>query len=617
MRRILLSLLLCLFCLSSFGQNTYERFNEKVEKWYDGTSADPLPKGAKLKTVDITKYHYCIKGYFYKGILAQGQVAQFYNTEPEPSVFLEGKVSYVANRLLITGVRNEIVDSKSCQTFGSFWVSNATDGSMVYKPKKADSLVVTAKEVNYYKGYYLECPAIVALGNNPGIAVDGKTGGRDYSNFSAKLNNADISKIGYDKPYDLLLTVVDDAYVDWSDGRVFRGRVSPASGENGTINFTLLSGQKTGTADGYRKMSVVEDGDQIQMVLEDNPDNMVLSKEIITVADKSLIPAGSYWDLAAYFKNMDKVRWEYRNGDLYEGRAVCDMTSSEDGGQASFSTKITEGTYVFANGDSFEGDCSADGFYGIMIAGTTHFNDGTSKKGNWLSEYDLTSEQYSKLPAYRCPSDIRDSATVYRNNNLYEKYMLAAKKAENNKKYTDVKRYYQAAKELKPDAEKWDDLLKEVDVKIKKEQHRQQMMQKYGTIMGNKIAEGTVEIGMTKNMVIDAFSGDDILLHSYRTSSSTDWSNNKIEIWEYDYDMAKRYMDKEMGDSAGVMNLMLGLASAIGYNLQSELSKNVKYKYLKFKNNTLVEIRDNSIYDDIDNATNDLNSSLWLLNSLF
>lgn len=75
MRRILLSLLLCLFCLSSFGQNTYERFNEKVEKWYDGTSADPLPKGAKLKTVDITKYHYCIKGYFYKGILAQG-----YNT---------------------------------------------------------------------------------------------------------------------------------------------------------------------------------------------------------------------------------------------------------------------------------------------------------------------------------------------------------------------------------------------------------------------------------------------------------------------------------------------------------------------------------------------------------
>lgn len=617
MRRLFLSLLFVFAGLSSFGQETYRQFNGLVEKWYECTAADPLPKGAKLKTVDVPDYHYSITGYFQKGMLAYGQVVQFCNTENEPFVFLEGKVSYVAGGLLITGVKNEMAGSRICRTFGSFVVSNAADGLMIYKPKKAGELVVAAKEVNYYKGYYLECPAIVAFGDNPGIAVDGETGGRDFTNLSAKLNREVISKIGYDNPHDLLLAVGDDAYVDWSDGEVFRGRVSPASGEGGAIDFTLLSGQKTGTADGYRRMSVVEDGDQIQMVLEDDPDNEVLSKEVITVADKSLIPAGTCWDLAAYLKNMDKVRWEYRNGDLYEGRAVCDMTSSEDGGQASFSTRITEGTYVFANGDVFEGDCSAEGFHGIMTAGTTHFKDGTSKRGNWLSEYDLTSEQYSKLPAYRYPSVIRDSAAVYRNDNLYDKYMSAAKKAEDNKQYAEVKRNYQAAQKLKPDAEKWDDLLKEVDANIRQEQRRQLMVQRYGVTLGNRIAEGTVELGMTRDMVVDAFSRDDVLLHSYRTSSSTDWSNDRIEIWEYDYDMAKKYMDKEMGATAGVVNLMFGLASAIGYDIRSELSGSAKYKYLKFKNDRLVELGDSSFYDDMDNAADGINSSLWLLNGLF
>lgn len=143
------------------------------------------------------------------------------------------------------------------------------------------------------------------------------------------------------------------------------------------------------------------------------------------------------------------------------------------------------------------------------------------------------------------------------------------------------------------------------------------MIAKYGSTYGPKIAEGIVEIGMTKAMVTDAFGTDDVLLYAYRVSSSTDWNDNRIEIWEYDFDMAKRYMDKEMGEDAAAFNLLMGLSSALGYNMRAEVSKIIKYKYLRFKNDRLIELKDSSFYDDIDSATDNLNNSLWMLNGLY
>lgn len=81
--------------------------------------------------------------------------------------------------------------------------------------------------------------------------------------------------------------------------------------------------------------------------------------------------------------------------------------------------------------------------------------------------------------------------------------------------------------------------------------------------------------------------------------------------------MAKRYMDKEMGEDAAAFNLLMGLSSALGYNMRAEASKIVKYKYLRFKNDRLIELKDSSFYDDIDSATDNLNNSLWMLNGLY
>lgn len=71
------------------------------------------------------------------------------------------------------------------------------------------------------------------------------------------------------------------------------------------------------------------------------------------------------------------------------------------------------------------------------------------------------------------------------------------------------------------------------------------LIKKYGITIGDKLAEGIIEIGMTKDMVVDALGYDDIVLHSYRISNSMDWNDNAIEIWEYDPSKAKQYMDIE------------------------------------------------------------------------
>jgi hypothetical protein len=102
------------------------------------------------------------------------------------------------------------------------------------------------------------------------------------------------------------------------------------------------------------------------------------------------------------------------------------------------------------------------------------------------------------------------------------------------------------------------------------------LIKKYGITIGDKLAEGIIEIGMTKDMVVDALGYDDIVLHSYRISNSMDWNDNAIEIWEYDPSKAKQYMDKEMGESAALLNLYLGLASSMGFDYKSEISNQQK-----------------------------------------
>lgn len=618
MRKTIITLLSLCISMAVFGQAEYNKIKKQADMWYNYTvSQDVIPKGAKYKTIDYPLLHYCVTGYFLKGVLAEGSIVEFFNTESTPKLILCGQVSYVANKLLIKGVRYEESQNGICSTYGSFYISNSADNIMIYKDKKANELKITDSDIEYYLGYYRNNPTAVRIKQTPSIAIEGRGGTYSYNDFSAPLEKESIKRIGYNKVNDLLLATSKNIMMHWNNGsfKDFNGVVLPRALEDGRVFFVHLTGARSGYASGPKSIRVYEDFGKLCMELNDNPTSQ-LKKETIIIADKNTIDVDSYWNMRTYLENMSEIRWEYRNGDKYVGKATFVVTLSEDGESETITETITTGKYTFSNGDCFEGDMSKEFCCGVPVSGTTYFKDGTISEGNWLNNYKLTDAQWAEISTLRFPSVVRDSARVFQNNNLYDKYIAAARDAETVKNYKDAKSYYLAAKEIKPNAEKWDDIIKQLDKQIYLETRRTRMIAKYGTTYGYKIANGVVEIGMTKDMVIDALSIDDVLLHAYRVSSSTDWSNNRIETWEYDYDMVKKYMDKEMGDSAVAVNFLFGLGYALGYNFRAEVSKIVKYKYLRFKNNKLTELKDSSFYDDIDNAKDNLNSALWMLYSL-
>lgn len=617
-KALFLLLFLCSY-MTSWGQVEYNKIKTQADRWYgSAVSEEVLSKGAKNKTVDYPQLHYCITGFFSKGVLTEGQIVEIYNTESNPLLILRGKVSYLANRLLVKGIKYDYAEQGECCTYGSFYVSNSPDNLMIYKPKKAQELSITDSEIEYYLGYNRNNPTAVKVKGSPSIAIEGRGSKYAYNDLVAPLDEATIKQIGYNKIYDLLFSLSKNVKMHWNEGfyKDFKGDVLATEGEEGRVLYVFLTGERTGYESGAKTIRVYEDFGKLCMELKDKSEGP-LKKETIVVADKQLIDKESYWNLRTFLENMSEIRWEFKNGDIFVGNATFTVTPSEDGEGENISETITTGKYTYSNGDYYVGDMSKEHTCGFPIAGTTYFKDGTKAEGDWLSEYRFTEDQWAKISSFRFPTEARNKAIEFKNDQDYNKYITAAKKAEQGKHYEEAKSYYLAAKKIKPDAEKWDDIINELDKQIRFEARRQRMIAKYGSTYGPKIAEGIVEIGMTKAMVTDAFGTDDVLLYAYRVSSSTDWNDNRIEIWEYDFDMAKRYMDKEMGEDAAAFNLLMGLSSALGYNMRAEVSKIIKYKYLRFKNDRLIELKDSSFYDDIDSATDNLNNSLWMLNGLY
>lgn len=578
MKKIVTAIFALSLTMAASGQSSFSAYETRINSWRASIGSDAMPKGAKEKTVEFPTYHYCIDGCFQKGILVEGQKVKIYDTTNELLLVLEGRVSYVANRLVVTGVKHDYEGARENKTYGMFHVSNGADNTMVYNPKKAGELLINDSEIYYYCGYFLNSPTIVSLINNAYIIVDGKSGKAGYDELTAPLLKSDITRVGYDKPYALLLTISKDAIMKFSDGVIFKGNLLPKAEGEGDIRFLQLAGVKNNYPKGHKTISVKEDGYRLIMETVDDPDNPTLLKETVTVSNKNQIPAESYWRKEALLEKMSELNWVFRNGDTYVGKALYKAVPSDDG-MNNYGIRLTSGTYRYANGDSFEGNLSGEYFHGIAVSGTTRFRDGTSETGNWLAPYQLKNAQYDRLAKLVYPSVIRDSAVVCYNDNLYASYMAAARMAEYGKKYDAARENYLSAKSIKPDEMDWDSILDELDRNIFLEKRRKALVEKYGSEIGNKVAKGDLELGMSKRMVLEAFDVSELLCQCYLIGHSTDYENNPVEMWEFDYDEAKRCLERIMP------------GQPYGYDYLAEIKEGVKYRHLKFVNGKLVELR--------------------------
>ena len=469
-----LSLLFSFFCLLGFSQTAFHNAQTELKTWEQAICSNNSANTLKTKNINFPQ-KYSIDGYFKKGMLLEGSIATITYTSPQDSsIILRGRVLYQALQLVITGVK----DSAKTRTYGSFYIWNSNGREMSYNPKKAGELTIVDKEVKYHTGYYRSTPIIVALASISKIYLDG-----EFGVLSAELSSSMIKKYGYTDLRNLVKSIDKNVFIEYKDGSRFYGDIQTIMQDDGKVFFHQTTGRLFNNPQGWKEIIVHKEGKEIKVQLIDNKENNLLKKETLFVPISQDIPQYPIEHISRLYELMNRVKWEYRNGDSFEGEASTVISPV-----GNISTKITRGKYSYSNGDSFIGDLSGNHFYGLPVDGITYFKNGTSQKGNWIADnYDLTKKQYTRLSELRFPSIIRDSAIVFHNNNLYNGYISAAKQSELEKKYTLAKQYYQKAQELKPDAEKWEDKMKELDKSIKEEKRRKSLVAKYGAYVGNKL----------------------------------------------------------------------------------------------------------------------------------
>lgn len=419
MKKIALIISILLVGFQSFCQDV-EQKQRAASGWYYLVKSKCNLDETKNKEYEYSTQKYSIVGTVSKKKLVENYIAKFYDTSVGDNLILEGKVFYDSGRLMIQGVRYAYSDPGPIKTYGIFSVSNMDDKSLCLKTKSAGKLIINCESLEYIDGYYLNCPVVFRGQTAPFIFVDGKTGQRDYSFFSAPVNNWKEQDLDAIDMTQLLLNTEDRATIKWDDGRTFTGRVKPQLGEdNVSVSFNLLEGEKTGMPSGPRRITVTKTQSGFIYCQEDNPENNTILKEEIFVSSTP----SKYWDAIEFYENCEKVKWTYRNGNIFEGSVENLITKDENGKITSFASKALTGLFTYPNGDWFEGNISSSSVGPFYIDGTTHFKDGTTINGNWLSDIKITKEQWSKVYNCQSPSEAITTAKKLMHSNTYKDYV--------------------------------------------------------------------------------------------------------------------------------------------------------------------------------------------------
>lgn len=464
-------LIIIALLISNLGlQAQYKSFaneEEKISAWLiTQTNVSNQAKKVKKSTISFKSHGYSIEGCFSKGILASDQNVTIYNTENNPVEILNGKVSYIANTLVVTGVWYKDLSPDGTILYGSFFVSNTPGNGMIYKDKKADKLNISPKNVVFYRGKYDDyTTAILEFGESSYIHLSGKSS-YAYGKVSV-LETPDKDFYDFDK---YLMTLKDDYYHDNLNGEIFKGNVHPVKNEDGKI----LLYKREGT------ISLFTNGDNFE------GNQQVLIKEPYVIFKATGVYAGDNWNEVEYstlktsdfqwdscwinkyyYDHCDQVKINFKDGDVFSGKAKILSSTSEDGNQTSITLLYenglyenhnggsfkgefvnglpakgletypngdkfdgtfkdgarSQGTYTYQNGDKFEGKF-AKGVYGnIFTDGTTYFTDGTKTKGVWFGTYNLTEQQYYKIYEAINPTEARKLAEKYSYANTHITYI--------------------------------------------------------------------------------------------------------------------------------------------------------------------------------------------------
>lgn len=404
MKKLIFFTWLSLTSITLYGQEAYLNLESKIEKWMTSTKQEVIiPINDSYKTIEFLNYGYSITGYFKKGYVQAGSWITI--SDNKNNYKLSGVV------LRNSQVKGVIEESNGICTYGVFDVSNHTLGNIINKIKQAQELQITNVQVEYYKGYYNDCPTILSM-NPASLAIDGKTAGRGYYGFYCPLKSDVVDNIGYKNLKELILTADENCCLQKGDLHKFLGTVKPVLTDTGYIAFMRLEGDEInipGAAE--TKISVKREGDVVKLLRIYKPDDIMVSDEL--TAPSSLIPDEKLRDIRTFYQNVIEICSIFRDGSSYRGKVKVNIVDSADGKTFTPKLTLTHGTYTFSNGDVFTGNLSGQYYGGIPIDGTMKFADGTEASGNWLKKYNLTQKQANSLISKKFPTTIRGQAKEY------------------------------------------------------------------------------------------------------------------------------------------------------------------------------------------------------------
>ena len=309
-----------------------------------------------------------------------------------------------------------------------------------------------------------------------------------------------------------------------------------------------------------------------------------------------------YNDLSKLLVMAEKVDIQYSNGDSFNGRFTVDNGI----------IMPQMGEYRYKNGDVFIGNVAGDKYCNTYIDGTTIFwKNGEKKNGNWLEPYKLTSTQLNEIAQLATPSEKAIKASEYKSVN-FKRYIENGDYAMKNGKLDDAKRWYQLAQTIRPDSEILIEKFKTLDNAHKEKERYNNLISRFGWDNGTKLADGKLQIGMTKEMcyAIDISDAD------YKITRHKERNGDIIEEWVIDFGNLRNEIDDVLGLGPGLApddalaeqfvdftyafaeSFAQAFTATSGIQLSNNqiVNNRFKYKYIKFKNNVIIELRKSGAY---------------------
>lgn len=548
------------------------------------------PKNAKEKTIIYSDYS--ITGYIAKKEFINWQKITITSLKTKKTIICG---DYFANSssAYVNGYWYRDSPNGTTITNGFFEISNSPNIGLTTKVKNADSLKITTNDVFSYKGFRNSYPIFLEKlsNNNYSLIVN-------YDNDKRRMESNEVTKLEITVDKDLVkeygfysiddfIFYTSDVKQTFANGDVFVGKVNYTSrNENNLISYIRKEGKFTHPTGNNKEEELIKQTDgkyKYVVTYSDSTPNYPFSKLEIDVTQE-LIDKYGYWATSDYIYNTTKAKYTYKNGNVFIGS----VTNTRDTVSKSVNSQLTNGVLAYATGEKFNGNLSGKWYCGLPISGEMTLKNGNVKKGNWLEEYNLTNEECSKLTEIESPSEKLLQAKKMYNDRQYQNTIIEAKYAISNNDYKSADKWCKTALDLKPEgSDELSDLMSktnELGKIYKKQQHKKELVNKYGYYFGNKISEGELAEGMSPEMVNEVWNKNFFYI------SSALRNGNRIEYWEFSKDKMQMEIIKEGAKSKDDGGGEAAMALIFMMNLSEQMGGPTAPQALVFTNNKLTEI---------------------------